>query len=658
MTTKWKKQNIESKSESTNIKRKEEDSRGAPIELLNDIYEKKIPDWFEILKNYKNKDIDTEGFTDKDKTDIREPFDIFIDDTNYYKNCENYLKKILSPNFTSLLKYLIDYILCPLRKTDVIIENTIADLLKIFIALKDCSKDISGNKVVQTIDLSPVVDPDILWTDMDDPLEGFHTQNIKEGFSKNTKGSEKISIFIESFLQNHPSLRKFSEQLEKYYITSVNETETKLEKYMTEKQLFDFNNRFDESLNDPIVVNQIKKLAVEKKTSTPPPIPIPTPTTTPKLNPCEQTQKDALDELRKYSKTIKNEVYNILIVPLVLYVTYNIYYVFFFKKPVGDQCEYIKFEDCEKIFEEYSRNYFQFFIEFIFKPTSCIYHTLNEVKTWFIGLNAFMPYVFFFLIFSLLYVFGINNYTWFMSTIYGLFLFKTPAVLQMYATIITIIFFGKSIFAHYNNIWAPYLRKRPWSGMLLFILYWVFKFLVSWMLIPFSVTILIFYFLTYSVLGIFLNHYEVFGQIDQMNDFIYTSLYTPENDSALIILLQSISKYFFIYLFELILIIILINGLSTYFGNIHNQDLKTFLLIINVSIIIITSIWCIIKYKMTVIQVLNILYDPINGKKYNTYDCADKSIKDEGKTNIFDNVYTFFKDITSSNEKPEENNKI
>lgn len=151
------------------------------------------------------------------------------------------------------------------------------------------------------------------------------------------------------------------------------------------------------------------------------------------LSECEwhktKDRKNAHKNLSKFAKIIKNEIYRILMIPVLLYLVYNIYYMFFFidyvdppkpnsnGAPYVETCKYPIFPDWENEFHYHEKHKTDFLFEYMFKPTKIIYTWLNMIKTFIrtfpmIGLIASQkkanfiripPYIYFFATIVLFY---------------------------------------------------------------------------------------------------------------------------------------------------------------------------------------------------------------------------------------------------------------
>jgi hypothetical protein len=175
-----------------------------------------------------------------------------------------------------------------------------------------------------------------------------------------------------------------------------------------------------------------------------------------------------------------------MVVPLCIYVAYNLYYTFFFKdcatptktfddngnpiyKHECDECFNPIFPDWEGYFRYFdSKHRTDYFLEFIFKPVKLIYTLLNALKVLFrkilpylvriIVLREQMPYLFF-----LLAVYAVYSIVWFNYSTVTEYISKTinmenPIASKLessfkgYATIVTLVAF---VFSAIKNIFGP-----------------------------------------------------------------------------------------------------------------------------------------------------------------------------------------------------------
>jgi hypothetical protein len=130
------------------------------------------------------------------------------------------------------------------------------------------------------------------------------------------------------------------------------------------------------------------------------------------MSECERLKRSKRKEFTKYAKIIKKEIYRLLLIPVVLYVVYNIYYIFFFRDVEGrvkfDNGEYINkgfacknplFPDWESYFHSYDNHNTDLILEYVFKPAKMMYTLLNALKAgirWSSLDNIIPPYIWLF----------------------------------------------------------------------------------------------------------------------------------------------------------------------------------------------------------------------------------------------------------------------
>ena len=169
---------------------------------------------------------------------------------------------------------------------------------------------------------------------------------------------------------------------------------------------------------------------------------------------CQKGIENIHDECMGYAKTIKQELYRLFMVPIVLFLVYNFYYLFFFKDcfspaKVTDEkgtihykamceggekggCFHPIFPDWEAMFHDIEGHNTDFFFEFIFKPAKLIYTFLNAIKALFRKiipgyiLKDEWPYMFFLMTFSYVIGFVETNGAAFLSVLYRLINMEVP----------------------------------------------------------------------------------------------------------------------------------------------------------------------------------------------------------------------------------------
>jgi hypothetical protein len=206
------------------------------------------------------------------------------------------------------------------------------------------------------------------------------------------------------------------------------------------------------------------------------------------LTECEEANQNTQKEANKYAKVIKNELYRMLSVPIMVYIIYNAYYMFFFKDCYSEQkktdengkniyihsctpgekggCFTPIFPDWEALFHSVEKGKLNYFFEFIFKPVKMLYTLLNAFKAFFRkSMPLFgvvkdqVPYVFFFWTVSHVYVFLQSYGAKILSVMYGLLYLNVPDVelmsgftLQSLTKTIITIFFGLTFLKDFADI--------------------------------------------------------------------------------------------------------------------------------------------------------------------------------------------------------------
>lgn len=171
---------------------------------------------------------------------------------------------------------------------------------------------------------------------------------------------------------------------------------------------------------------------------------------------CEQENQNIKNECGHYARTIKNEIYRLFVIPIILYITYNAYYIFFFKDCLSLPKEtdstgknYFRhtcspeangsggpltpiFPDWELSFHSMEKHKTDYFFEFLFKPLKIFYTLLNTIKTFFrksidgTAIKDKVPYIFFLVTFVYIYGFIQSNSKQIIETLYSLAQFNTP----------------------------------------------------------------------------------------------------------------------------------------------------------------------------------------------------------------------------------------
>jgi hypothetical protein len=219
----------------------------------------------------------------------------------------------------------------------------------------------------------------------------------------------------------------------------------------------------------------------------------------PGMSDCEQENNRMQKECEEYAKKIKGEIYRMICVPIMVYVVYNFYYMFFFKDcfdlvkktdEAGNmiyenkcmECFTPIFPDWEMMYRSFEQRQTDFLFEFVFKPVKMMYTFLNAIKAFFRkGLSGYVikdnvPYVFFLWTFIVVYRIMTKRADIILNTLKTLAKLKIPDVqimgkqaLDGYAKGITVFFFffsflnkffGISISEIMECIYNAYLTRK------------------------------------------------------------------------------------------------------------------------------------------------------------------------------------------------------
>ena len=430
------------------------------------------------------------------------------------------------------------------------------------------------------------------------------------------------------------------------------------------------------------------------------------------------THKKANAAFLKYAKIIKNEIYRILMIPVLLYVVYNIYYMFFFidykdytvpKLHDDDEdhsrklekCEFPMFPDWENYYHYYEKHNTDFILEYVFKPSKIIYTWLNTIKTFIrtipvIGvINGIIPpYIYFFITIILFYYvlesYGngfVNFYISFLKTLSVPFvkivkvdsnianLFNVEGNWLGYteiATIITFLFFAfsipKDIFGYKLQDIITGLtvcngpdinaqtstEKKSWVSwissntsiiliickLIIFILYWILKFYITYMMIPFATSIAVIY-VAYTLFFAVYNN-ATFGysaKIELIDSIMYTQLYDADNDNEndsmhfVKYVFKSICWLIMVFIMEILSVYVLTTGLKNITNNItdtsdtsYAETIKIVLIPVYVLFLFLIGLWCVYKYKFK-LPILEMSYISRSTTKPPTFDIVEEAIK-------------------------------
>ena len=337
------------------------------------------------------------------------------------------------------------------------------------------------------------------------------------------------------------------------------------------------------------------------------------------LQECKSKNEEILKQFREYSKIIKQELYRLLIIPIIIFIVYNFYYMFLFKdcfgyaktvnndeyvyeKTCNNGCFYAQFSDWEMNFHNMENHRTDFIFEFLFKPVKIFYTFLNAIKSVFFNnivlkFLADYPYICFLSVFVLVY-YMINKYGGkLLNIVTELSKMNTPTIniigsitLNTMASTIVWLFFiisfcketfySNNIFGNSTNsdenkkqTWTEWIIDSKGSGIIMiiksicFIIYWIIRAMIVGLTIPLSIFICVIYFAWIPIGSIFdytdksHNYSDKLELIDRM---IYSKLYELPKDELPKNTLKLLCFYAFYFLTELIILFTLFKSMNKY----------------------------------------------------------------------------------------------
>ena len=313
-----------------------------------------------------------------------------------------------------------------------------------------------------------------------------------------------------------------------------------------------------------------------------------------RLQSCEAENEAIRKQFDGYAYTIKQELYRMLTIPIVVYLVYNFYYMFIFKdcfgyakdtskddpvyeKTCNKGCFYPEFSDWERNFHDIEGHRTDFAFEFLFKPAKCFYVFLNAIKTVFHysllqNLQDTFPYALFLGVFAGIYGLISKYGGKLLNAMYGLISFNVPNVsfgflkiTDIAGLVVWLSFiksFVKSMTTDSTSMVANMIASKlnPGSGVkepefpsvgwimdsmsglimifkiIVVILYWILRAAITSFIIPISIFIMVFYFFWVSIFSLFDytdKDHSYHDKIELMDRVIYTKLFTKSSQSSI-----------------------------------------------------------------------------------------------------------------------------
>jgi hypothetical protein len=379
---------------------------------------------------------------------------------------------------------------------------------------------------------------------------------------------------------------------------------------------------------------------------------------------CKQQNDAANAALRNMAQTVKRELYRMFMFPVVMYIVYNYYYLFYFRDCYDDISEDTKectnpftpiFPDWESTFHSFEGHKTDYFLEFIFKPVKLIYTGLNAIKAIFrkkptpLGQDSMhdsAPYIFFLITFVSVYGMFISQGGAIVSMLTSLLNLDVPTLKgvnsKTAAESIIYIFFGYSFYNHIGE-WVLWLKDGMGFGTVIkgicFILYWLFKFLISRGMATFAVFITFVYIVWISVFG--MSSYSnsgVFDKIDLIDRTIYTKLLDSEelkNNSTPVYLLKKVCFYVFYFMIEIALMGVMGSSMKEIGKTTSNspavniESLKSIMHTFYILCFVLIALWCIYKYHSKIPKVYELYKTPKRQYKNTGETSYEKSSRNE-----------------------------
>lgn len=519
-------------------------------------WENEIPFRYkELFENYKNIEMFQNIYENCKKENIKEGFNFAGDDFNMHTNRKKIFgSSTIGKNISELFNSLIDLIMCPFNKSDQIIDNGIKSCLGIFLTV-NCNE----------IPLSEIT------------LDVLKNKELKKEDSEDSKMYDLSDLIDTDLLYS-------------------NENEN-------------FENKTKEGLTTDKISSENIEIILEENDK------------------CKKQKKQVLNEINNYSWIIRNEIYNIIFLPLVLNMFYNCYYMLLHRNSDGSRPEFI---DVENLFYKPNiKPYLGYFFDIAIKPLTWFYNILyfvanpaNEKNGFpffksYVSLTEKYPYIFYILLFVIMYSIISQSQRDIIST-WGSLLFKPSGInlFSGFAIAVMIIEFFRAFIDEFAD-WRENIMKQIFSGPIKFVVYWILRMVVNILLYPFAGSLCTYYLFAYLFFGVSVSNnkdqFEVFEEIDNT---IYEKMYKRfDNSCGQTDWWGLVVKYFFRYVFlffiEIVLFILLLNGINVYTNKIPNANILSFLLIVISTCMFVLGMSCFMKY-LTKIPYLDAKYDIMN----------------------------------------------
>jgi hypothetical protein len=554
------------------------------------------------------------------------PFIFF--DNDYYKGCNNF-GSIPGLNLQDGLGHIFDYLVSPFSTFDHYLSIGINYTLRNYWIATDCMTKSETFALMNALH-------------NEESGSGSGSDSIIEGLSMSEDGSH-IAKLLQPIISRHSWINtpQIKNAVVMFYITAANTEENKIGRYMNYNEINVFNQKFDLSLYETNTKTNILNVA----------------TSTYSYNENIEINKDVnklSDEVKKLSNVslsgvnaigakyekclkeshlkdgqfdsdtswIKRELYSIFSIPVMLFVIYNLFFIFYYKNLNGNT-ELYKIDwlyiwtPFTAMFTSGMQENLAFLFDISFFP-------IVFITGWFKKLLielAYTPTGFDYMVFFTLLFIVYSSFTAISSydssviqNIKGFLTYNSNGEKsRLYQSILSNLIFVLILFKVFDVFsdknmsenFTSVIWKVPPFGVIYYILYWIFRISVSMFFIPISQFIITVYFMSYlffsmKIYGLKQNVKET---IDGINESIYRSIYgisDPRcNPSPIYQVIHMLFKYGFTFLIEILIILILLSYITLFNtnNNIKNVDVQVFLSVFNAVVIAGVIAWMWYKRK-------------------------------------------------------------
>jgi len=655
---------------------------------IQKIQKQKLP--IEILYAKKPEHEKVEPFTDNENG-----FDFFVDNEKYYDECDDETEKFDGNSKITILlelsKELINLLLSPFTKSDKFIYEILYSIARIQHKV-DCP-ELDSNNSDQNLMGDDVSG---LWKKGDPSLQisNAEAEKMKESFNTVSNSSPNITLdittlenpvkfyniyknLVSSFQENNSWITNdFLLKLYQYF-------QTDLIKYIKENNDFsdseflNYTNSFNTTLTDPTVVDKIKNIDLtrawialtttilgnnpsnnfsfaRKKNIITPAVAKPEETIPPAVQVCVDTDPNMKNKIKKDAQEMTQMLYQLCLIPVLLYMSYNFYYVLFFKKTTSqkyteglrekldeikhkmsqrpspsemtslktelddiqnkieknvenaelDVCYDTTFKDWDEEYMSFTKG-FPIFFEYIFKPVHLLSIFLVKIKGW----NKWAStdtnyYPFFAYLFTFVLIYLAFQYLY--PEAKKIFTSPATTLPGYFCTGIVMLYYFYSMYQSYRES-HPQKKSETQKGgadmasninagstilqNLAICFIWLIKGIIAYFFMgPVSTILLTLYIIILLLFGIYSENTTSSTNIEHINSYIYSSFFKESN------IFKILCKYIFTYLFQIISILIIIITFSKYVNKFSDR-ISAILAIILGSIIVCIVGFCIVDFR-------------------------------------------------------------